>query len=171
MSGASAAKRRALPYRRAVGIMLLNPRNEVFVAQRIDFPGDAWQMPQGGIDTGESPCEAALRELKEEIGTDKAEVLAETKGWLTYDFPTNLRGRRWHGRFQGQRQKWFAMRFTGKESDIDLATAHPEFSAWKWVEADELPRLIVPFKRQVYLDVLREFRRLLSSGSRISRTE
>jgi putative (di)nucleoside polyphosphate hydrolase len=161
MSEAVTAKRRTLRYRRAVGIMLLNAWDKVFVARRIDFPGDAWQMPQGGVDTGESPREAALRELKEEIGTDQAEFLAETRGWLTYDFPAGLRDRVWRGRFQGQRQKWFAMRFTGRDSDIDLATAHPEFDTWKWVEPDELPRLIVPFKRQVYLDVLREFRPLL----------
>jgi putative (di)nucleoside polyphosphate hydrolase len=161
MSGGAAAKRRALRYRRGVGIMLLNARGEVFVAQRIGFPGDAWQMPQGGIDTGESPRKAAVRELKEEIGTDEAEFLAETKGWLTYDFPERLRSRVWNGRFQGQRQKWFAMRFKGRDSDIELATAHPEFSAWKWVEPSALPRLIVPFKRRVYLDVLAEFRRLL----------
>ena len=161
MSKAVAAKRRALRYRRAVGILLLNARNRVFVAQRINFPGEAWQMPQGGIDTGESPREAALRELEEEIGTAKAEFLAETKGWLAYDFPTELRNRVWRGRFQGQRQKWFALRFTGRDSDINLATAHPEFSAWKWIEPDELPRLVVPFKRQVYLDLLAEFRPLL----------
>jgi len=160
MSSAFAAKRRALRYRRGVGIMLLNARNEVFVAQRIDFTGDAWQMPQGGIDTGESPREAALRELKEEIGTNKAEFLAETKGWFSYDFPPKLRERFRRGRFQGQRQKWFAMRFTGQDSNIDLSTAHPEFKAWKWVAPEELPRLIVPFKRQVYLDVLEEFREL-----------
>jgi len=158
MSGTRAGKRRAIRYRRGVGIMLLNDRNQVFVGQRIDFPSDAWQMPQGGIDTGESPREAALRELKEEVGTNKAKFLAETKGWLSYDFPAKLRPRFRQGRFQGQRQKWFAMRFTGTDSDIDLATAHPEFKAWKWVEPEELPRLIVPFKRRVYLDVLAEFR-------------
>ena len=163
MSGRGAGKRRAVRYRRGVGIMLLNARNQVFVAQRIDFAGDAWQMPQGGIDTGESPREAALRELKEEIGTDRAEFLAETKGWLTYDFPAKLRERLRRGRFQGQRQKWFAMRFTGKDTDIDLTTAHPEFSSWKWVEPGELPRLIVPFKRRVYLDLLSEFRRVLEA--------
>jgi len=150
-------------YRRGVGIMLLNKRNEVFVAQRHDFSTDAWQMPQGGIDKGERPREAALRELKEETGTDKAEFLAEAKRWLSYDFPPELRARFRHGRFAGQRQLWFAMRFTGKDSDIDLETEHPEFKAWKWVAPKELPRLIVPFKRQVYIDVLEEFRELLET--------
>jgi putative (di)nucleoside polyphosphate hydrolase len=148
-------------YRRGVGIMLLNARNLVFVAQRIDFGSDAWQMPQGGIDKGESPRKAARRELEEEIGTDKAEFLAEAKNWLTYDFPPELRERFRQGRYLGQQQKWFAMRFTGTDSDIDLETEHPEFKTWKWAEPKELPRLIVPFKRQVYLDVLEEFRELL----------
>ncbi len=147
--------------RRGVGIMLLNARKQVFVAQRIDFASDAWQMPQGGIDKGESPRDAARRELKEEIGTDKAEFLAEATGWLTYDFPPELRERFRQGRYLGQQQKWFAMRFTGTDADIDLETKHPEFKAWKWVEPKELPRLIVPFKRQVYVDVLEEFRELL----------
>jgi len=163
MNHGRAVERRAFRYRRGVGIMLLNAHGEVLVAQRIDFAADAWQMPQGGIDTGESPREAALRELKEEIGIDKVEFLAETKGWLTYDFPAKLRERFRRGRFQGQRQKWFAMRFTGRDSDIDLATAHPEFSAWKWVAPSALPRLIVPFKRRVYLDVLTEFRHVLEA--------
>lgn len=147
-------------YRRGVGIMLLSPMNRVFVAQRIDLASDAWQMPQGGIDKGESPREAARRELKEEIGTDKAEFLAESRNWLTYDFPPALR-ERFRGRFAGQQQKWFAMRFTGTDADIDLDTDHPEFKAWKWAAPEELPRLIVPFKRQVYVDVLEEFRELL----------
>ena len=147
-------------YRRGVGIMLLNARNHVFVAQRIDFASAAWQMPQGGIDDGETPRDAARRELKEEIGTDKAEFLAASKSWFTYDFPPELR-ERLRRRYMGQQQKWFAMRFTGRDTDIDLETEEPEFKAWKWVEPKELPRLIVPFKRQVYLDVLEEFRELL----------
>jgi len=148
-------------YRRAVGIMLLNAAGEVFVAQRIDFAQDAWQMPQGGIDKGEAPLAAAFRELKEEIGTDKADLIAESKRWLAYDYPPELRGRAWRGRYRGQIQKWFALRFTGSDGDIDLETAHPEFSAWKWVPPQELPRLIVAFKRQLYLDVLMEFREIL----------
>jgi putative (di)nucleoside polyphosphate hydrolase len=145
-------------YRPNVGIMLLNATNEVFVARRIDGPPDAWQMPQGGVDKGEEPRAAAFRELKEEIGTDKAELIAESAGWLRYDVPADIAGRMWRGRYRGQRQKWFLTRFTGREEDIDLATEHPEFSAWKWVAAERLPELIVPFKRAVYVAILEEFR-------------
>jgi putative (di)nucleoside polyphosphate hydrolase len=146
-------------YRPAVGIMLLNRQGRVFVARRIDMPVmPAWQMPQGGIDAGETPRQAALRELDEEIGTDKVEILGESRAWLQYDLPWELAGGVWGGRYRGQRQKWFVMRFTGGDADIDLATAHPEFDAWQWVMPTRLPGLIVPFKRQLYLDVLAEFR-------------
>jgi len=149
----------ALGYRPAVGIMLLSRQCEVFVAHRIDMPGmPAWQMPQGGIDPGETPYEAALRELREEIGTDKAEILAESGAWLRYEMPPDIAGAIWGGRYRGQRQKWFAMRFTGNDDDIDLATEHPEFDAWQWAPPQQLPELIVPFKRQLYLNVLTEFR-------------
>jgi len=148
-------------YRPAVGIMLLNRANLVFVARRLDLIADAWQMPQGGNDEGEVPRDAALRELKEEIGTDKATIIGESSGWLHYDLPAELAGQLWGGRYRGQRQKWFALRFTGSDGDIDLATAHPEFSEWKWAPAESLPQLIVPFKRQLYLDVLAEFAPLL----------
>jgi putative (di)nucleoside polyphosphate hydrolase len=139
--------------------MLLNGVNEVFIAHRIDMPlVPAWQMPQGGIDEGETPRQAALRELKEEIGTDKAEILGESTMWLTYEVPVELAAGLWNGRYRGQRQKWFAMRFTGSDADIDLATEHPEFDAWKWIAPERLPEVIVPFKRQLYIDVLVEFR-------------
>ena len=153
---------RAQGYRPGVGVMLLDDQNRVFVGRRVDMAGENWQMPQGGIDRGETPREAALRELKEEIGTDRAEVLAETAQWLRYDVPSEIAPRFWRGRYRGQMQKWFAMRFTGLDSDIDLATHHPEFSAWKWVAPEELPRLIVRFKRQLYLDILAEFAPLLT---------
>jgi len=152
-----------LPYRRGVGIMLLDARGRVFVGRRIDTP-DAWQMPQGGIDPGETPRQAAQRELKEEVGTDRAEIIAETKDWLRYELPPELRGGVWGGRYRGQEQKWFAMRFTGRDRDIDLATHHSEFDAWKWVPAADLVRSIVPFKLALYEAVLKEFAPLLEAS-------
>ncbi len=146
-----------LPYRRGVGLMVLDRDSRVFVARRIDTPSAAWQMPQGGIDAGESPPEAAMRELKEEIGTDNAEIIAESKGWLRYDLPRELIPRLWGGRYRGQMQKWFVLRFTGRDSDIRIDTEHAEFLEWKWVPMRELPDLIVPFKRQLYRDLLAEF--------------
>ena len=149
-------------YRAGVGIMLLSRANLVFVARRIDMSEEAWQMPQGGIDRGEEARAAALRELKEEIGTDKAVILAESRAWLRYDLPAELAARIWRGRYRGQRQKWFAMRFTGSDGDIDLATHHPEFSDWKWAPPASLPQFIVPFKRRLYADILEEFAALLT---------
>jgi putative (di)nucleoside polyphosphate hydrolase len=146
-------------YRQCVGIMLINGYGRVFVARRADMPAaPAWQMPQGGIDWEETPREAAMRELEEEIGTSKVEIVAESSGWMTYDFPLGVADRVWGGRFRGQRQKWFLMRFTGCDADIDLGSRHPEFDAWRWVAPDRLPELIVAFKRQLYIDILAEFR-------------
>ncbi len=144
-------------YRRGVGIMLLNHDHKVFVGQRLDTQGEAWQMPQGGIDEDEEPRDAAFRELREEIGTDKAEIVAESKAWLRYDLPPQLR-KRWNDRWRGQQQKWFVMRFRGTDTDINIATEHPEFSAWNWVAVEHLPGLIISFKRQLYLDLLQELR-------------
>ncbi len=149
------------PYRPGVGIMLLNPRGLVLVAQRLDNPADAWQLPQGGIDDGEDPLAAAWREMREEIGTDRAELAAESRRWLTYDLPPELADRVWKGRYRGQRQKWFAFRFLGRDRDVDIATDHPEFRAWKWASMPDLPGLIVPFKRQLYRDLIAEFAHLL----------
>ncbi len=146
-----------LPYRPCVGIMLIDRGGRVFVAQRINTPGEAWQMPQGGIDEGESPRRAALRELHEEIGTDKAEILAESRNWWRYDLPAELVPRRWGGRYRGQEQKWFALRFLGTDADIDIATETPEFRAWRWAEMAELPDIIVPFKRHIYQEIIAEF--------------
>ena len=148
------------PYRPGVGIMLLDKLGRVLVAQRLDMPSEAWQMPQGGIDKHEEPLEAARREMKEEIGTDKAVLEAESRGWHHYDLPPDLADRIWMGRYRGQRQKWFAFRFRGKDKDIDIATKHPEFSRWRWAEMRELPDLIVPFKRQLYATLIDEFAHL-----------
>ncbi len=149
-----------LPYRPCVGLMLLNDQGLVFVGRRIEQTVEGWQMPQGGIDGDETPAEAAFREMKEEIGTDKAEILREHPDWLCYDLPPHLLGIGLHGRYRGQRQKWLAMRFTGRDADIDLATDHPEFAEWKWLAMEALPRLIVQFKRDTYSKVIAEFRDL-----------
>ena len=152
-----------LPYRPGIGVMLLDRAGRVFVAQRIDMPSEAWQMPQGGIDEGESPRQAALRELREEVGTAKAEIIAEARGWIRYDFPSELVPKLWGGRFRGQEQKWFALRFLGTDADIDIATEEPEFRAWRWADLAELPNLIVPFKRRLYEDLVAEFGHLAAA--------
>ena len=143
-----------LPYRPCVGIMLFNQDGKVFVGKRIDQSVEGWQMPQGGIDKGESPRDAALRELEEEAGTAKAEIIAELDEWVTYDLPEHLIGVAFRGKYKGQKQKWFALRFTGSDSDIDLTAHDPEFSDFRWVTLEELPELIVPFKRQTYRAVI-----------------
>lgn len=152
--------RAALPYRRGVGAMLINAEGKVFVGRRKGRHfKDAWQMPQGAIDDGETPADAVLRELEEETGTRKAIIVAETKSWLTYDLPPELIGVAWGGRYRGQTQKWFALKFTGRDDDFVLdGHEKPEFLAWRWVGMDELPGLIVPFKRRLYDDVIAEFR-------------
>ena len=154
----------SLPYRRGVGVALFNAQGLVFTAQRIDTPG-AWQMPQGGIDHDEDPWPAARRELKEEIGTAKAERMGETD-WLRYDLPPHLVGHVWHGKYRGQEQKWFAARFTGHDSEIDLeADNHPEFRAWQWMPLNELAGLIVPFKRALYVEVAAAFARFSATDA------
>ena len=151
-----------LPYRRGVGIMLLNDRDEVFVAQRIDMPSSAWQMPQGGIDEGEDPAAAAWREMAEEIGTDKAELLAESRDWHRYDLPPDLVPRLWKGRYRGQEQKLVRLPLCRHDDDIDIETENPEFSAWRWASLTELPSIIVPFKRPLYMQLVEEFQPVVS---------
>ena len=156
----------ALPYRPCVGIMLANREGKVFVGKRLDqsvAEPDAWQMPQGGVDKGEDQTVAALRELGEEIGVapELVDIIARSTEEHAYDLPDELVGRVWGGKYRGQMQRWFLMRFKGEDSDIDIATEHPEFDKWQWVEADQLVDLIVPFKRALYRKVVEEFRALL----------
>lgn len=153
-----------LPYRPCVGIMLINAEGLIFAAQRKDSTIPAWQMPQGGIDDGEKPREAALRELREETGVtaDLVQFVGKTHGWVTYDLPPDLIGKIWGGKFRGQRQKWFLYRFTGPDAAINIATEHPEFDQWRWIGADEMIATIVPFKREVYQTVVRSFRAYLA---------
>ncbi|WP_116092175.1 RNA pyrophosphohydrolase [Sphingomonas crusticola] len=153
-----------LPYRPAAGIMLLNTVGKVWVGQRIDNKADAWQMPQGGLDPGEDPQDGALRELEEEtgIGRNMVEIVSRASRTFDYDLPPELVGKLWKGRYRGQRQTWFLMRFTGRDEDITLETPHPEFRAWKWADPRDLPAMIVPFKQQLYRDVLEEFAPLIA---------
>ena len=146
-----------LPYRPCVGAMIFNAKGRVFVGNRVDQTLESWQMPQGGIDEGESPRQALMRELGEEIGTANVEILREHADWLTYDLPPHLLGVAWEGRYRGQRLKWFALRFLGADSEIDVKTPHQEFSDWRWVEVGNLLPLVVPFKRATYAQVIAAF--------------
>jgi putative (di)nucleoside polyphosphate hydrolase len=159
-----AAKCGLAGYRPGVGIMLLSREGLAFVGHRIRMPSGLakWQMPQGGIDIGERPLQAALRELREKIGTDRAEIFGESRGWFDHDVPDEIADGIMGGRYRGNRQKWFAMRFTGTDADINLATEHPEFDAWEWVRPERLPELVALFMRRLYLDLLAEFRTLWS---------
>ena len=146
-------------YRRGVGVMLLNRQGKAFVGARIDNTDEAWQMPQGGIDEGEEPWATALRELEEETGIAPhlVERIADVPERLKYDLPEELRGKLWGGKWAGQDQDWYLVRFLGRDSDVNIATKHPEFRDWKWVEPSELPELIVPFKRDLYRRLIAEF--------------
>ena len=154
-------------YRPCVGVMLLNGQGLVWIGRRFqkqndDGVGHWWQMPQGGIDKGEDPAVAALRELEEETAVRSAEVIAEAPDWYTYDLPEHLIGKSWNGKYRGQTQKWFAARFTGNDSEIDLAPPghKQEFDQWRWARMDEMPGLIVPFKKPVYEQVIKAFHHL-----------
>lgn len=156
-----------LPYRPCVGLMVLNARNEVWVGRRVNSPNQGhyaafWQMPQGGIDAGEAPAAAAMRELHEETGIRSAEIIAESSEWYPYDLPPELLGRIWDGRYRGQMQRWFAVRFNGADSEINIDPPdhEREFAEWRWAGMIDLPKLIVPFKRDVYSKVIAEFRHL-----------
>ncbi len=150
----------ALPYRPCAGVMLVNRDGKVFVGQRMDSTLEAWQMPQGGIDPGEDAYTAAIRELGEETGIarDKVTLVAEAPDELFYDLPEDMIGKIWKGKWRGQRQRWFLFRFLGEDRDVDIATAHQEFRAWRWSDPADLPHMIVPFKRALYEAVLAAFR-------------
>jgi putative (di)nucleoside polyphosphate hydrolase len=162
----------SLPYRPNVGAVLFNRAGLVFVARRAKFPNaegpaGGWQLPQGGIDENEDPRVAVLRELAEEIGTDRAEIVGEHPEWLSYDLPPELIGKALHGRYRGQRQRWFALRFTGEDSDIRLdLDPHPEFDAWRWDELARLPQLAVGFKREIYVILAKSFAGFVRSEAR-----
>lgn len=156
-------------YRLGVGVMLLNASNQVLLCQRGDIAEETWQMPQGGLGPGEDPLRGALRELKEEIGTDSAALIAESADWYQYDLPPELLNKTWGGKYFGQRQKWFLLRFLGSDDDIELRTQIPEFVNWRWAEPAEVLTVAVAFKRPLYRSVLREFSEKAGLGKKEDR--
>lgn len=153
----------ALPYRPCVGMMVVNVDGRVFVGQRLDSKVEAWQMPQGGIDDGEDPRETAFRELAEETGiaAGLVKIIGQSKEEHFYDLPDDLIGKIWGGKYRGQRQTWYLMRFLGTDADVNIRTAHQEFRDWRWIEPKQLPEMIVPFKKKLYRDILQEFEHLI----------
>ena len=151
-----------LPLRSGVGIVVLNKENKVFVAKRIDNPKNFWQMPQGGVDEGEDFLKAAYRELEEETSIKKVELIKELDGTITYELPNRLLGLIWKGKYRGQKQKWFLMRFVGVDNEINIKTKHPEFLEWKWVELDKITDLVVDFKLHVYKEVKDKVKKILN---------
>ena len=151
-----------LPLRNGVGIIVLNKKNKVFVARRIDNPKNFWQMPQGGVDNNEDFLSAALRELKEETSIDKVKLIQELEGMTTYELPDNLLGLIWKGKYRGQKQKWFLMRFIGNENEINLKTKNPEFLEWRWIEIDEITKFVVDFKFEIYRIIKDKVKKILN---------
>jgi putative (di)nucleoside polyphosphate hydrolase len=148
-------------FRKGIGVFLINTNNQLWVGKRIDFKNDYWQMPQGGIDNNENPRQAMIRELSEEVGIKKNyEILMEREGWLSYSLPSSLKKIVWDGRYVGQIQKWFACKFFGKDQEFDLETHKPEFEEWKWIRPEDAVKLVVPFKKKLYEDVLKSFENL-----------
>ena len=150
-----------LPYRNGVGVIVLNNENKIFVAKRIDNPKNFWQMPQGGVDPGEDFLEAAYRELEEETSIKSVKLIKELDGMITYELPDRLLGIIWKGKYRGQKQKWFLMRFTGEDKEININTHHPEFLDWKWIELDQLTKVVVDFKLHVYKEVQKKVQKLI----------
>jgi putative (di)nucleoside polyphosphate hydrolase len=150
-----------LPFRQGGGMMIINKSHRIFVGKRIDSKTNGWQMPQGGINLGETPSAAALREMAEEIGSNQGKIIAESKKWYSYRLPPFLVHKLWEGKYCGQRQKWFLIRFTGQDSDINVKTKHPEFDSWQWVEVHELLENIIPFKYKLYSKIIAEFKELI----------
>jgi len=151
-----------LPLRLGVGIVLLNPDNKVFVGKRIDNPVNFWQLPQGGVDKNEGLLCAAKRELKEETGVESVKLIKQIDNWLTYELPKNLLGKIWKGKYRGQKQKWFIMRFVGNEEDINIKTKNAEFKEWKWIDINQLINVVVSFKLNVYKSIVKELNILLN---------
>ena len=149
-----------LPLRTGVGVIVLNKDNKVFVGKRKDNPIDKWQMPQGGVDKGEELVDAMKRELKEETSIKNIKIIKEIDGWLDYELPKNLLGKIWKGKYRGQKQKWFIVKFLGEESEINITTKRPEFIEWKWVERSQLPNIIVDFKKNVYERLVLELKNI-----------
>ena len=153
-----------LPLRNGVGIVVLNKENKVFVAKRIDNPKDFWQMPQGGVNKGEDFLNAAFRELEEETGMKKVKLIQEIEGIMTYELPKHLLGIIWKGRYKGQKQKWFLMKFVGKEKEINIKTKNPEFLDWKWIDLNQITEVVVDFKLHVYKEIQDKVKKLLIKG-------
>ena len=153
--------KKALPLRIGVGAIVLNNKNKIFVGKRKDNPVNKWQMPQGGVNKRENFLTAMKRELDEETSIKNIQIIKELDGWFQYELPKNLLGIVWKGKFRGQKQKWFIVRFTGEESEINLKTKHPEFIEWKWVEMNELPKIIVDFKKDVYEKLVLELKKII----------
>jgi len=151
-----------LPLRTGVGIVLLNNQNKIFVGKRIDNPKNFWQMPQGGVEKNENFLDAAKRELEEETGVKSVKIIKELEGWLNYNLPKNLLGKIWKGKYGGQKQKWFVMRFLGDDKEISVKTKHPEFFEWKWIELDKITDVVVDFKLNVYKEVKEKVKKIIT---------
>ena len=151
-----------LKYRKCVGMMIINKEKKILVGRRIDHPSGFWQMPQGGIENGESPRNAGLREMKEEIGSNNVKLIGEIDNWLNYDIPQKLSSKLWNGKYRGQTQKWLAFRFLGNDEEINIDTEDPEFKEWKWEEHKNLVNLAVPFKKDIYKKIINEFSHLFN---------